>query len=88
MSFQVLQQKNMFYAEVEWPPRYILHGMPLTIMQLEQECNESNKKGNSKKLRERLCPGNKKMILTVAYLTERKGLELPYQSVCKTKERK
>jgi glycosyltransferase involved in cell wall biosynthesis len=53
---------------------------------IEQECKESTKKGNAKKLRARLGLENKKMILSVAYLSERKGLQYLIQACAKLKK--
>jgi glycosyltransferase involved in cell wall biosynthesis len=53
---------------------------------IEQECKESLKKGNVKKLRARLGLENKKMILSVAYLSERKGLQYLIQAYAKLKK--
>jgi glycosyltransferase involved in cell wall biosynthesis len=40
-----------------------------------KECTESLRKGNVEKLRRLLCSENKKIILSVAYLLEKKGLQ-------------
>jgi len=53
---------------------------------IAQECKESLKKGNVKKLRGRLGLENKKMILSVAYLLERKGLQYLIQACAKLKK--
>lgn len=53
---------------------------------MEQKCKESLKKGNAKKLRARLGLENKKMILSVAYLEERKGLQYLIQAYAKLKK--
>ncbi len=53
---------------------------------IEQECNKSLRKGNVKKLQEQLRLENRKMILSVAYLTERKGLEYLIKACAKLKK--
>lgn len=53
---------------------------------IEQECKESLKKGNAKKLRARLGLKNKKIVLSVAYLSERKGLQYLIQACAKLKK--
>jgi glycosyltransferase involved in cell wall biosynthesis len=50
---------------------------------IEQECKESLKKSNIKKLRARLGLENKKIILSVAYLSEKKGLQYLIQACAK-----
>ena len=53
---------------------------------IEQECSKSDKKGSAKKLRAQLGIENKKMILSVAYLTERKGLQYLIQACARLKK--
>ena len=53
---------------------------------IEQECKESLKKSNVKKLRARLDLKDKKMILSVAYLSEKKGLQYLIQACAKLKK--
>jgi glycosyltransferase involved in cell wall biosynthesis len=52
---------------------------------MELECKVLAKKGNAKKLRARLGLQNKKMVLSVAYLSERKGLTYLIQACAKLK---
>jgi glycosyltransferase involved in cell wall biosynthesis len=51
-----------------------------------QDCQESLNKGNPEKLRASLGLENKKIILSVAYLEERKGLHYLIQAYAKLKE--
>ena len=51
-----------------------------------QDCQESLNKGNAKKLRASLGLENKKIILSVAYLEERKGLHYLIQAYAKLKQ--
>lgn len=53
---------------------------------IEQECEESVKKGGAKELKTRLGLKNKKIILSVAYLSERKGLQFLIQACAKLKK--
>jgi glycosyltransferase involved in cell wall biosynthesis len=53
---------------------------------IERECEESLKKSNVKKLRARLDLENRRMILSVAYLEERKGLQYLIQACAKLKK--
>jgi glycosyltransferase involved in cell wall biosynthesis len=53
---------------------------------IEQECKESTRKGNVEKLRAKLGLENKKMILSVAYLSKRKGLQYLIQACSKLKK--
>lgn len=53
---------------------------------IEQECLESLKEGNVEKLKARLNLKNKKMILSVAYLQERKGLQYLIQACANLKK--
>jgi glycosyltransferase involved in cell wall biosynthesis len=53
---------------------------------IEQECIESMKKGNVEKLRAGLNLENKKMVLSVAYLLERKGLQYLIQACGKLRK--
>jgi glycosyltransferase involved in cell wall biosynthesis len=55
---------------------------------IERECIESLKKDNISKLRASLRLENKKIILSVAYLSERKGLHYLIQACAKLKEEK
>jgi len=53
---------------------------------VEQECKESSRKDNAKKLKEELGIQDKKVILSVAYLLERKGLQYLIQACDELKE--
>lgn len=53
---------------------------------IEQECIESVKKGSVEKLRARLNLEHKKIVLSVAYLQERKGLQYLIQAFAKLKK--
>ncbi len=55
---------------------------------IEKECIRSLRTGNAEKLRENLGIGNKKMILSVAYLTERKGLDYLIKACAKLNKEK
>ena len=53
---------------------------------MHRQCMDSLKKGNVEKLRARLNLGNRKTILSVAYLLERKGLQYLIQACAKLKK--
>ena len=55
---------------------------------IEQERKESLKRNNTEKLKEKLGLKNKKVILSVAYLLERKGLQYLIQACAKLKKEK
>jgi glycosyltransferase involved in cell wall biosynthesis len=56
--------------------------------QIEKECDESIKKGRVEKLKATIDPENKKIILAVSYLLERKGLQHLIQACGELKKKK